>query len=402
MLLGRDLLVKKLGWVIGDGMSINIRDNPWLSLNDPLRPMGPPSEVSVSLKVADLFIQNPKEWDQEKIRLLLPKYEQCIKRLKPSCKGTPDKLVWLGTKTGCYTTKSGYYAAVNDDENKGFGQIEGDFSWKKNVWNQSCAPKIKVFAWKILKGALPVGVRLLERHIVADHHCKRCGAPESIIHLFFQCRFAQQVWRLAPFTTELDSSGMIYLGENWTALCEKQCLPPAGIVSGPLFLWVLWALWKARNRMVFDGYSGSPEHTLSTAIVLAHEWSIEHMKKETIPGKTKAPLEIAALLDSLTVRSAAWANQQEAAGLGWAIFSTQGIQHFMKREEWVNSALMAEGIAMREAICFCAGAGMTKVKFESDSLHLVKMINAGAPVSELYGVVADILSLMNSFEFVGQ
>lgn len=82
------------------------------------------------------------------------------------------------------------------------------------------------------------------------------------------------------------------------------------------------------------------------------------------------------------------------------LLTTQGIQHFKRREEWVSSALMAEGIAMREAVLYCAEAGMKKVKFESDSLQLIKVLNTGSPVTELYGVAADILSLGTSFEFV--
>nr|VDD54304.1 unnamed protein product [Brassica oleracea] len=33
--------------------------------------------------------------------------------IKPTLTGAPDKLSWLGTKTGCYTTKSGYATALS-------------------------------------------------------------------------------------------------------------------------------------------------------------------------------------------------------------------------------------------------------------------------------------------------
>ena len=67
-------------------------------------------------------------------------------RLKPSVTGTPDKLVWLGTKSGDYTTKSGYYAAVENEVNPLGGQAAGTVNWKKDVWNLPCAPKVKLFA----------------------------------------------------------------------------------------------------------------------------------------------------------------------------------------------------------------------------------------------------------------
>lgn len=89
-----------------------------------------------------------------------------------------------------YTTKSGYFIAVNRDE---IPNADG-FKWKRGVWNLECAPKVKLFSWKLLNKALPVGERLMERHVPVDPLCKRCGCSESITHLLFQCRFAQRVW----------------------------------------------------------------------------------------------------------------------------------------------------------------------------------------------------------------
>ncbi|KAL0681557.1 hypothetical protein Bca4012_048404 [Brassica carinata] len=56
-----------------------------------------------------------------RIQLLLPDYETKILCIKPSLSKAPDKRVWLGTKSGDYTVKSGYYTAVvenNDDERR--------------------------------------------------------------------------------------------------------------------------------------------------------------------------------------------------------------------------------------------------------------------------------------------
>ena len=64
VLRGRDLLVKNMGWVVGDGRSINIWDDAWLSLSEQKRPMGPAGEATLELRVADLLIAETMEWDR--------------------------------------------------------------------------------------------------------------------------------------------------------------------------------------------------------------------------------------------------------------------------------------------------------------------------------------------------
>ena len=100
VLTGRDLLLKKIGWAIGDGLSISVWHDPWLSTSKQERPMGPPTEQSVNLRVVDLMTEDGKQWNRMKLQLLLPDYEEKILCLKQSVTGAEDKLIWLGTKSG--------------------------------------------------------------------------------------------------------------------------------------------------------------------------------------------------------------------------------------------------------------------------------------------------------------
>lgn len=394
--MGRDLLLENLGWIVGDGCSIDVWNDPWLTLTRQMRPMGPPNEAHLNLTVSDLLIPAIKEWDILKIRRILPDFEDEIMCIKPSLTGAPDKLVWLGTKTGEYTTKSGYFTAVNRDETPN----PDGFKWKNGIWNLECAPKVKLFAWKLLNKALPVGERLMEQHVSVDPLCKRCGCTESITHLLFQCRFAQRVWQIAPLMSDLDLSGIIDLNSSWDMICKLKCLPPAGLTSGTLVPWVLWLLWKERNKYVFEGHSASPEDTLTYAIKLAREWNTE-VKKETItrPKQPPSPLQIPP--DALVMRSdAAWSSVTNDAGLGWVILSNSGNRSFQLPRKHVATPLAAEGLALREAVRTCANMELTKVSFESDSVQLIKAVKNEATVTELYSVVADINSYVSTFEFV--
>ena len=273
-----------------------------------------------------------------------------------------------------------------------------EFDWSKNVWKLDCAPKVKLFSWKLLKGALPVGERLIERHIEVDPTCKRCGCNESIIHLLFQCQFAQKVWQLAPFATDMDYSGTIDLLTAWPTMCNQKCLPPSGIASGTLFTWIAWALWKARNILVFDGFVASPEETLSSAIRLAREWSNDS-KPETSGKKRNNREEVPTPIGVTLVRSDdAWSGSENVAGLGWIIFDPTAHKEFQQRMEYIASPLMAEGLALREAVLTCLDLGFHNIKMESDSAQLIKCLSTGEQVTELHSVVSDILLVLSGLE----
>ena len=315
ILVGRDLLIKNLGWVVGDGASISIWNEPWLSLDSPCRPMGPATRETANLTVKELIQEETGEWNRGMIQRVLPFEEDKILRLQPSTKGAPDALKWLGTRTGVYSVKSGYHVAIADvTEEILEDETTPEFDWKITVWNLKLAPKVKMFTWKSLKGILPVGERLLARHINVDPKCKRCGSSESINHLLFHCPFAREVWKLSPFVGNFEVSGLTDLRADWDELHLKQCLPPTGIISTPLIPWIFWSLWKARNKYVFENFAGAPADTLSQAICAAREWSMAQDKDGTIHLRASKPPSLET--DTIARSDAAWSATTMTAGLG--------------------------------------------------------------------------------------
>ena len=97
-------------------MSVKVWSDPWLSLTSQERPIGPVAEALQDTKVAELIDHNTGEWDREKIQLIAPFVEEKILLIKPSKSGAPDKLIWLRTLTGEYTTKSGYQTGLEDNQ----------------------------------------------------------------------------------------------------------------------------------------------------------------------------------------------------------------------------------------------------------------------------------------------
>ena len=167
--------------------------------------------------------------------------------IKTSSTPSYDTLRWLPEKSGRYSTKTGYGIGMLD---KGLDRdAPQPIEWLKHLWNVRTSPKIKDFLWKVIRKAIPVSENLEIRGITA-FACKKCGAPESDTHVFLKCPVAEEVWSLLPLSMHPPTS-LSSLPELLKSGTNYRPLPPTGLVS-PLWPWVVWSLWKARNKLVFE------------------------------------------------------------------------------------------------------------------------------------------------------
>ncbi|XP_056848924.1 uncharacterized protein LOC108820216 [Raphanus sativus] len=194
IMAGKEVLKKGLGFLIGNGASINGWSDPWLSTSRPLSLIGPPTEANQHLMVQDLLLPESNEWNLPLVQLHLPQYEEIIRELIPSAQKPPDKLVWLGDIKGKYTTKSGY-RMCNPIE---LQPNQWGFAWIKHVWRLDAPGKLQHFMWRALNDALPVAELLLRRGMEVASACKVCGDLETIAHVLLECPFARSVWETAP------------------------------------------------------------------------------------------------------------------------------------------------------------------------------------------------------------
>jgi len=269
--IGRDLLKQHLGKALGSGSNTLLWYEPWISLSKSISPMGPAPEESQHLHVDHLICPITKSWIKERVRLLLPEYEQDILALRPSKVRVADKFIWLLTKNGEFTAKSGYQAAMMSKGTMSpLGEIE-NFNWFKEIWNLQCGQKIKFFLWKSLAGALPVGDLLQSPGISFDALCPHCQVPETSLHLFFHCPFAKNLWEAAPFKSPVDSSRVTSLRVRIESSRRLINLPPTGLGLTPLSPWILWTIWTCRNKRIFEQKQISIPDALSQAVAQARE-----------------------------------------------------------------------------------------------------------------------------------
>lgn len=184
ILAGRKILQKGLGWLVGNGESIRVWDDPWLSSSEHVVPYGPRSYHLSELRVSDLLVRSHTAWNWERIRVIIPMYKFHIQKLVLGVTRHKDSLAWLPTKNGVYTTKSGHGQKMIDH----VPPIDQKFNWQKKLWRLRTQPKIKSFLWKAAVGALSVGEQLSKKGISEASQCHRCGEHETVVHTLFHCR----------------------------------------------------------------------------------------------------------------------------------------------------------------------------------------------------------------------
>ncbi|XP_013601475.1 PREDICTED: uncharacterized protein LOC106308921 [Brassica oleracea var. oleracea] len=271
IMMGCELIERHLGKAIGNGESTSAWTESWLSTSEHLRPYGPSLEEDSALVVADLLNREDASWNKEKVDLLFPEIAHIIYQIKPSRQQAEDSFLWQKTKTEEYSVKSDYYAIMEKNETAtNRAPTPVGFSWKQHIWIVKTSEKLKLFLWKLSCGALPLGVNLQNRGIACGGQCPHCNAPETALHLFFSCPFAQQVWGLAPLHVAPDWSSLTTPVQALISPPHLTCLPPTGITS-PVLPWILWNLWYARNLLVFEARPVPSTTILTNALMGARE-----------------------------------------------------------------------------------------------------------------------------------
>ena len=127
----------------------------------------------------------------------LPHEVEAIKSIPSSVHFLLDKLVWAETASGKFTVKSAYHLVVkiSFSENRGSAS---DCSlmrrfWR-SLWRLPIPYKVRHFAWKACREALPTKVNIRRRKVLTDDSCEWCKEkPETAGHALWSCPRAQEV-----------------------------------------------------------------------------------------------------------------------------------------------------------------------------------------------------------------
>lgn len=135
------------------------------------------------------------------------------------------------------------------------------------------SPKLKHFLWKALAGALAVVERLQTRGIAIDPLCLACrDESESICHDLFHCHAAIEVWEMSwlPLPPAGFSHTLVMLNLHYLLKCNSN--PQIDKLLRLIFPWLLWQLWKAPNKVIFEQVRYDPSSIFFKAKEEATIW----------------------------------------------------------------------------------------------------------------------------------
>ena len=375
--------------------------DPWLSCLTPEVPVGPPTQNATTLKVCDLLCPISNTWDSGCIQAHLPQYEGIIQKLITSSPHVADSLVWLPDVTGEYTTKTGYELACYTEPRP--TQLPATFDCLKHICNLQTSPKINDFLWKVIKKAISVSSNLAS-HGVPPFACKRCGGIEDDIHVLMTCPFALEVWERSPLTWQPEATVPL-IAQLLILNTRMITLPSVGLFV-PLWPWLLWNLWKSRNKLCFDDRSFSAQDVVIKSITDAKGWQAaqtnEHVPhvRPTHPSHLFTP-QIRALSGALCFVDAAWNHTTGTFGVA-SIFKNVSPPpldiSFHQRS--ISSALMEEAIAVCSAVMKAASSNLRSLTVLYDSKVLISMLKTKTSRPALFGMLFDISYFSYVLDFI--
>lgn len=257
-----------------------------------------------------------------------------------------------------------------------------------------------------MKKAIPVSSNLASRGI-QSFVCKRCGGIEDDLHVFVTCPFAAEVWQLSPLTW-IPEAALPSMAHLLTLNTRMITLPPVGIYV-PLWPWLLWNLWKFRNKLYFDDRSFTAQEVVNKAITDAREWQAAQIVEQRSSLTTsqvatsRSPL-ITPPSGPLCYVDAAWSSDTGTCGIGGIFKNTSPTLPEIKfSQHSISSALMAEAIAIRSAVMKAASSNLRSLTVLSDSKVLITMLKTKTSRPALFGILFDIFyfsSVLDSVSFL--
>lgn len=115
--------------------------------------------------------------------------------------------------------------------------------------------------------------------------CIRCKS-----HTFFNCPFVVKVWECVPLRNAVHIAADASFKDAIVKFRSATCPPPTGYALN-LLPWICWAIWIARNSLIFEDRVFSPEETYLKGLRLAKDNLQKQAASPSVNQELRIPRE---------------------------------------------------------------------------------------------------------------
>lgn len=143
--------------------------------------------------------------------------------------------------------------------------------------------KVLILAWKTIIHRLPTHDLLIRRGIISNTYERCCvlcfGVDESVDHLFCCCGVTQKVWSAILDWLGLGQIAVREVNEHFKAF--GLCMKGRKLKRVKYIVWMasIWAIWQARNRVLFEGKPAKEASIINCVKQLSWGWFIARRGK---------------------------------------------------------------------------------------------------------------------------
>jgi hypothetical protein len=322
-----------------------------------------------------------------------------------------DFVRWPHTKNGIYSIKSAYNFARSDNffasRSRRGGGSSSMAAYEEKHWKMVLkikAPgKMKIQLWRFAHDCLPTGVQMVRRHIPTTDICVFCGRVEDVEHVFLQCQFANEVWRLVKNAFSIQLNRRDFMSPKFWLF---SFLERASELEATVLAVTCWYIWEARNDARNDKQTPDPKCSSLRIISYVH-MIVEHCYKTSpafrcesnrVQKWTPPPVgEVLVNVDSALFPG----HQRMAVGAVFRDHAGECVLVISEPLRGFTCSEMAEALALQRVVIVAVERGYGKVIFASDCLSLIQRLLSSKPDRSLVGaVVADIKLKSRSFSSV--
>ena len=238
---------------MGDGKSIDVWTDPWVSWIEGFKPrLRIEDYYQLPIKAHHLLDHTSTAWNEDMVKEVFESMAaQAILTIPIPHSPRQDKLIWLPDSKGAFSVRSVHQVAFTHSSSS-----NQDLSHWKNLWKARLPECLKMLLWRIGANAIPTRENIQRRIHHVDPSCILCNAEvERSSHLFFESHFARALWANSGWGLRINSD-LLNSGEDILNLILNPPNAPVPAnerwtISLNMAL-IIEEMWKARNLKLFQ------------------------------------------------------------------------------------------------------------------------------------------------------